>query len=321
MIAQLQRRLIGLFGLFSIAWALTSLQFGRPLWSPGGLIIIVLLYAIVLGLEFAIMRWVNAASPAARVSNCQIIVASLGEILAVFRTFAWWQPFRSAAWPDWLPATGHQGRGIVLVHGFACNRGVWNGWAERLTDLRIPFVAVSMEPPAGSIDDYMGSIEPAIQSLERCTGMAPVVVAHSMGGLAVRKWWAAAPSSLRARPDGSPRLRRLITIGSPHQGAWIARCAFTRNGRELRPASNWLQELRRMESPSHAAHISCFYSQCDNIVFPPECAQVVGADNRPLHGIAHLQMVGRPELWLEALRWLEPEPAARDHAESQQPGP
>ena len=43
MIAQLQRRLMGLFGLFSIAWALASLQFGRPLWSPGGLIIIVLL--------------------------------------------------------------------------------------------------------------------------------------------------------------------------------------------------------------------------------------------------------------------------------------
>ena len=72
----------------------------------------------------------------------------------------------------------------------------------------IPFVAVSLEPLLGSIDDYRPTIATAVRRVERATGLAPVVVAHSMGGLAVRAWLG------RSTPNA--RCHRLVTIASPH---------------------------------------------------------------------------------------------------------
>ena len=63
--------------------------------------------------------------------------------------FGWRQPFRHAACPDWLPAPpagGAPGRGVVLVHGFMCNRGIWNPWMRRLRARGHAHVAVTLEP-------------------------------------------------------------------------------------------------------------------------------------------------------------------------------
>ena len=75
------------------------------------------------------------------------------------------------------PAAARGRRGPLLVHGFVCNRGLWNPWLERLHARGIPFVAVDLEPVFGSIDDYVRILENAVQRLERCTGLAPVIVA------------------------------------------------------------------------------------------------------------------------------------------------
>ena len=77
---------------------------------------------------------------------------------------------------------------MLFVHGFFCNRGLWNPWMRRLRAAGIPFVAVNLEPVFGSIDSYASIVEAAVRSLEQATGGAPVIVAHSMGGLAVRSW-------------------------------------------------------------------------------------------------------------------------------------
>jgi hypothetical protein len=49
---------------------------------------------------------------------------------------------------------------------------------------------------------------------------------------------------------------------------------------------------------------TCFYSHCDNIVFPPSTAMLDGADNRHLVGVAHVHMVNRPEPWRALLERL-----------------
>ncbi|MBE0549937.1 MAG: alpha/beta hydrolase, partial [Rubrivivax sp.] len=162
----------------------------------------------------------------------------------------------------------------------------------------VPFAAVNLEPVFGSVDDYIATVEQAVQQLERCTGMPPVIVAHSMGGLAVRRWLAEAGEA------GEARVHHVVTIATPHRGTWLARWSLSLNMREMRIDSPWQRLLRTREPAQRPAKFTCFYGHCDNIVFPPASATLPGADNRHLPGVAHVDMVDHPAPWLEVQRRL-----------------
>jgi triacylglycerol lipase len=297
LLARLQQFLVlGVIASASI-WLAAGLMLDRPGWGLAGALALAAGYAVVLGVEFFLLRWVSADDAAPRPTAWQLTRAWWGEVRSAPLVFAWRQPFRSQRWPDLLPRQAHGQRGVLLVHGFVCNRGLWNAWLARLSARGTAVVAVSLEPVFGSISHYAASIEAAVQRLHDCTGQAPLIVAHSMGGLAVRRWWA-------EQADNS-RVYRLITIGTPHHGTWLARFAFSLNGRQMRPQSSWLRDLAKKEPADRAALITCFYGHCDNIVFPPSTATLMGANNIHLPGVAHVHMVDQPEPWQEALQCLE----------------
>jgi triacylglycerol lipase len=297
MLAKLQQSLV--FGLAALAliWAVASWQVGRPALALVGAATVLLGYALVLAVEFVLLRLAHDKDSTPLPTPLQILKAWWGEVCCAPLVFAWRQPFRSALFPDHLPADAKGRRGLLLVHGFVCNRGLWNAWLAQLTAQNLPFVAVSLEPVFGSIDDYARTIEAAVKQLEDCTGCAPVIVAHSMGGLAVRRWWADQPNNAR--------VFRFVSIGTPHHGTWLARFAFSTNGAQMRRHSRWLQSLARVEPTDRAALCTCFYGHCDNIVFPPSTGTLQGADNRHLPGVAHVHMVDQPQPWQETLRWLQ----------------
>ena len=210
-----------------------------------------------------------------------------GEVLTGIRVFGWRQPFRSNAISDHL--TNAQGRrGVVLVHGFVCNRGLWNPWMHRLRDAGAPYVAVNLEPVFGSIERYAALIDRAVQRVTAATGIAPIVVAHSMGGLAVRAW-------LRD-PAQATRVHSVLTIATPHAGTALARFAFSKNTRQMRPGSPWLQALQRVEAESPRPPFTCYFSHCDNIVFPANHAMLSGATNHHVPGIAHVHLTFHPPI-------------------------
>ncbi len=277
--------------LVAAAWAALAWRAGHAAGALVGAALIVFGYALVLGLEFLFLRAVHGDDPVSRATPRQLLAAWWGEVISAPRVFCWRQPFRSTRWPDHLPPDAQGRRGVLLVHGFVCNHGLWNPWLERLTAAGVPFVAVNLEPVFGSIDDYAAAIEAAVRRLEASTGRAPVAVAHSMGGLALRRWW--------AEYGDDARLAHAITIGTPHGGTWLARFAMSRNARQMRVASRWLQTLRQREGAVRAASFTCFYGHCDNIVFPPSTATLGGADNRHLAGVAHVHMADAPEPWIE----------------------
>jgi triacylglycerol lipase len=207
MLARLQQGItLGLL-LAACAWWAWQWQAGRPLWALWALLgVLVLLagHAIVLALEFVLLASAHGDDPAPRASPRQLVAAWWGETLAAPTVFCWRQPFRSTLHPDSLGASAKGRRGVLFVHGFVCNRGLWNPWLERLTAQGVPFVALSLEPVFGSIDAYPPAIEDAVQRLEQATGLPPVVVAHSMGGLAVRR---CLPSARRTTAPGWRALR------------------------------------------------------------------------------------------------------------------
>jgi predicted alpha/beta hydrolase family esterase len=324
MLARLQQALTLGAGALALLWALWCWRTGHPGWAVAGVLLVLFGHAVVLGLEFVFLSWAHGPDdPTPRASAGQLLRAWWAEVRAAPAVFCWRQPFRSRLWPDLLPPPGVAGgpaggcgqaaeaadaagahpprrRGVLLVHGFVCNRGLWNPWLQRLTARSQPFVAVNLEPVFGSIDDYIGILEDAARRLEHATGCAPVVVAHSMGGLAVRRWL--------AEQGGPERVHRVISIGTPHRGTWLARFAMTRNARQMQQLSHWLQTLAARESAAHRQRFTCFYSHCDNIVFPPATATLQGADNRHLSAVPHVQMADRPEPWQALLGMLE-EPA------------
>jgi triacylglycerol esterase/lipase EstA (alpha/beta hydrolase family) len=287
--------------LLAAAWGVSLWQVGHKGWALIGALTLTGGYALVLAAEFALLRLAHGSDRTPRATPSQLLRAWWGEVLSAPQVFCWRQPFRSRRWPDHLPAQARGRRGVLLVHGFVCNRGLWNPWLARLTAANVPVVAVNLEPVFGSIDDVTACIESAVQQLERCTGLAPVAVAHSMGGLALRRWWA-------EQPDAA-RLHHALTLGTPHHGTWLARFGLTRNARQMRLGSRWLATLEAREAPGQARRFTCFYSHCDNIVFPPATATLDGANNRHLAAVAHVHMVERAEPWSELMRRLsEPVP-------------
>ena len=181
-------------------------------------------------------------------------------------------------------------------------RGLWLPWMRRLRALGIPYTSVNLEPVFGSIDDYMPLIDEAVRRAQALTGRSPLLVCHSMGGLAARAWRV-------ATPDADDRVCRFVTIGSPHQGTWLGRLSHVTNGKQMRQNSRWLQTLREREAQRFPeatyARFTCWYSNADNIVFPCSTASLPGADNRFLTGQAHVSMAFLDEVMTGTLALVD----------------
>lgn len=288
MLARLQQAVtLGLLAA-ALAW-LAWFHPTSPVLALAGFLAIVLGYAAFLAIEFIAIKLVNARDPAPAPRWGQVLAAWWGETLHAPVVFCWRQPFRSNAVPDHVPTAGAAGkRGVVLVHGFVCNRGFWTPWLARLQSLGHPFVAVNLEPVFGSIDDYPPLIDAAVRRITASTGQAPVLVCHSMGGLAARAW-------LRVAADDA-RVHHVVTIGTPHGGTWLGRLSHLTNGRQMRLAGPWINELTGGEPAGRSARFTCWYSNCDNIVFPTSTATLAGAQNRFVPGIAHVALAFCPRV-------------------------
>ena len=297
MLARIQQLIVLVIVATVVGGAFVAFEIGRPAWALLAPLLFAGGYMVALGLEFAWLRASYDTGSSDRPTMRQLLSAWLEEALIAPRVFGWRQPFRSAALADFLPTDARGRRGVVLVHGFFCNRGLWNPWMHRFAGEGVPYVAVTLEPAFGSIDRYVEAIDVAVTRLEAATGMAPILVGHSMGGLAIRAW--------RARGNRGGRFHRIVTIGTPHRGTWIARHARTRNGIEMQLGSSWLDALGKSEGDGSHDRFTCFWGHCDNIVFPTRGATLPGADNRHVAGTPHVAMAFHPDVLGYVMRSLQ----------------
>lgn len=269
---------------------------------PGGFVAVQCVLAVL-------MRGGDTSPRAGALSWLRAFVAEVGWCLWLF---GWVQPFRTSRWPDCLPsdrdkvlASGDGRRGMVLVHGYTCGRGMWQPWFPELQAAGVPYVSVDLVPIFGSIEHYAPLIDAAVERLRLATGQAPLVVAHSMGGLAVRAWWRWSRGRSGATAEQtSARVHAVMTIGSPHQGTWLARMGVTTNARQMRIGGAWLQGLAAQEDASWRQRFVCVYSNCDNVVFPPRVAVLEGSSTLFISGRAHLEMAFDPRVRRAAIELL-----------------
>ncbi len=279
--------------ILSILGALVWLLYFWPRSTPIALIgflVILFNFAPLMALQFLTAWQINKRDPRAPLAgHFALVRAWWAETCAVPAVFCWRQAFRSNQIQDNFtqsaianPQTSR--RGVVFVHGFISNRGMWTPWLAQLKQQQRAFAAVNLEPVLGSIDDYPAIIEQAVQQVTQATGLPPLLVCHSMGGLAARAW-------LQAADGNDARVRHVITVGTPHHGTWIGLSRVPPNMKQMKIGSDWLKQLASQEPPQRYQRFTCFYSNCDNIVFPTLTATLPGADNRHVPGEAHVVML------------------------------
>jgi len=295
MLARIQKLIaLGLFGVIALGFGIGA-KLALPWLGLAFIAVIAIGYAAALAIEFAWMRTSYSRDDPARPRLAQLLRAWAAEVVTGPQVFLWRQPFRSRSEPDHLPATAAGRRGVLLIHGYFCNRGLWNPWLRKLRQAGVPFVAVNLEPVAASIDDYREVIDAGARRLARVTGLAPVIAAHSMGGLAARAW-------LAANPDDPPH--RLVAVATPHSGTRLGGRGRGANVSQMQVDSDWLAQLAAREPATVRARFVCFWGHCDNIVFPTRSATLPGADNRHLQATPHVRMVYHPDVFAEVIRAL-----------------
>lgn len=263
-------------------WDTSTLQ------AFGGAALILFVVPAVLAIELVIVSRIGHSHAVPRPRATQLVAAWLSESAHFFRTFYWRQPFRWRRVPDNLDDACAGRTGIVFVHGFMCNRGFWNAWMQDLRERGHAFVAVNLEPVFASITEYAPAIDEAVARVTRLTGRPPVLVCHSMGGLAARAWWRTA--------GGRQRIAHLVTIGTPHGGTWLARFSRRINGRQMQLDSQWVRQLAVDEERLPLPPTTCWFSNCDNVVFPSSTATLPAADNRFVAGEAHVALAFHPQV-------------------------
>ncbi len=283
---------------FGHAWAgLALILLGLPLG-----------YCVLTGVHVLLQAAWCARHGAGACNGAQRWRTWLMETWLQMRAFLWLQAWREQAWPDRpiapaqaapggpssgsdrSPGGGSGKPGVVLVHGYLCNRAFWNPLLRRLTAQGTPYIAVNLVPMLNSIDAYVHIIDAAVARLAAATGQPPVLLAHSMGGLAARAWLASGAGQ-------APRVAAVITVGSPHAGAWIARYANTPNALQMRPHSAWLRALQASEARQAQPPLWCIASDCDQLVYPPQTALLAGSMPVQVTGCGHLELAEHPATW------------------------
>ena len=212
------------------------------------------------------------------------------EWRSVLSTNLVWFPWdRFAVRPDPEPKPGG-GVPVILAHGYFSNRGYFGALARALEgDGAGPVFTPNLTAAFATIEAYADELHREIERIATGTGRAQVIlVCHSMGGLGARAY-------LCAR--GAARVRKLITIASPHFGTVHARFGGGPNAREMHRGSEFLRELCDSEGEKGpACGVTSIYSPHDNLVAPQETSVLPWAKNIAIPGRGHIDILSAPEL-------------------------
>lgn len=162
---------------------------------------------------------------------------------------------------------------VLLVPG-------WSDGRAQLDPLRARFIAAGWDSvavavlefrdPVGSNREHAREIALAAAGLRAATGASRIdIVAHSMGGLALRY-------HLRRRGDTAGGVRRVVFLATPHFGTWSSLVAWGDGAREMYPGSDFLMTLMDGRPVPHGIEALTVRTPLDLHILPPESAAIPG---------------------------------------------
>ena len=206
----------------------------------------------------------------------------INEWLAFLTVFVLIQPFERWWMGSDVVGRVHDRRpAVLLVHGYACNRGQWWWLRRRLRARGLAVTTINLEPPLADIDCFAGQLHARIEAVLAETGVDRVaLVAHSMGGLTSRAY---------LRRHGCGRVTTLITLASPHQGTLFAHLIPGRNARQMQPDNDWIRQLGDQES--FAVPVVSIWGAIDEFMVPQDSSRLAGARDTAFATLGHLSIL------------------------------
>ena len=295
--ATARRIAVALQGVATLAVGWAAYRWGGWSWPAATLLAgaaLILGYLVSVGWAFLVsLRSLGTAIPddpmwdrmpvphEHRIGIAGFIACWLRECVCVAWMFNVLQPFRASAAFD-APAGGGKRVPVLMIHGYGCNRAVWLPMQQHVAAAGHPTDAIDLMPLLGDIDDYARDIAAAVARLTRLHGRPPVLLCHSMGGLAAR--------ALLRQTEPSA-VAHIITLGTPHRGTAMARSGRGHNVRQMAWASPWLRKLAASETPAVRARITSIFSWHDSIVGPAGASWLEGARHVPFAGVGHVSLL------------------------------
>jgi len=184
---------------------------------------------------------------------------------------------------------------VLLVPGWGDRASDMEPLRERLIEAGWPegeVRALTFSDPWGSNERNAVEVADAVRELSEHDGIAAVdIVAHSMGGLAVRTYLAEFSA---AELNQATPVRRVAFLGTPHRGTVAAVLAWGEGGREMVPGSEFLENLNHVGDPAvlETVDFLSIRSPVDLLVIPGSSAMLPGARNLEIccpshHGMVH----------------------------------
>ncbi len=200
---------------------------------------------------------------------------------------------------------------VVFVHGYFQNRACFVGLARELAARGLGPLFGLNYPWFDAVASNAARLERFVERVCVETGSVAVdLVCHSMGGVVAMEMMRD-----EAKRD-SLKVRRCVTIASPHAGVVWRGPVLGEGGANLRRGS---QLLRAHAGAKVAVPCLSIYSSHDNVVHPKETSSLSGRGGRDLEvsGFAHLSILFSPIIAEHVAAFLlEPDAASASTTEA-----
>jgi triacylglycerol lipase len=127
-------------------------------------------------------------------------------------------------------------------------------------------------------------------------GQAIDLVGFSMGGLVSRYYI--------QRLGGIHRVRKFVTIGTPHRGTWTAFLRANAGARNMRPGSAFLEDLNRDIAMLEGLSFASIWTPLDLMIVPANSSQVPVGRSIQVKTPAHPLLIRDPRVLGLVLRLL-----------------
>ena len=220
--------------------------------------------------------------------------AVAGEVGATLRS-AMWPLARLRPMP--VPTSGRVRAPVVLVHGFMANTEFLRPLARRMLEEGFPVVE-RVGYPSLSVD-FAGILERiAAVAVPLAERYGPVdLIGHSLGGFACRAWVKEA--------GGWRHVRRVVSLGAPHQGTSLYRFVPPWLQPALDPHGEW---VRRVATGPEPVPLTVIRARYDHQVLPARRGSVDGVKEIVIEGYGHNGLLWAREAHDAVIAALRDEP-------------
>lgn len=158
------------------------------------------------------------------------------------------------------------GTPVILLHGLGDTVAVFNHMHAYLERAGFRVHAFNLVPNNGRAP--LSELAQQLDSYIRGTfaGESIDLIGFSMGGLVSRYYV--------QRLGGMERVRRLVTIGTPHNGTWSAYVLDSPGVRSMRPGSAFLEDLNRDIGMLDGVLLASIWTPFDLMIVPATSSRV-----------------------------------------------